>query len=105
MTKYYKHEENTKSRIKSALTELLKETKLENISMADVAKYANLSKPTVYKYYISVESVFDDLLKDEKLKFLKANHSFIPTNPENVTAVINILEMMNTRRNLFALIY
>ena len=88
MTKYYKHEENTKSRIKSALTELLKETKLENISMADVAKYANLSKPTVYKYYISVESVFDDLLKDEKMKFLKANHSFIPTNPENVTAVI-----------------
>lgn len=99
MVKYYKHENITKQRIKQALTELSTQKRLENITMYDIARQAKLSKPTVYKYYISVEEIFDEILKDIQNDFYN-NYTNLPKGTfKNITRTIEYLRKLKNTLN------
>ena len=64
-------------KIVNAFIELLEESSLEQISITDIIKKANLSRPTFYYYYSNkedlVETTFSKIL-DKNLKYSSGRH-------------------------------
>ena len=102
----------SKQKIVNAFTELSEESSLEQISITDIIKKANLSRPTFYYYYSNkedlVETTFSKILDKvssilqkymtyqkgvltEMLRYLKENHKLCRTL---MTHIPNINELI-----------
>lgn len=64
--------------IKSAARRLFFHFGLTKTSMDDIAKQCNLAKPTLYYYYPSKESIFNEVVIDEARNFINKVERKIP---------------------------
>jgi len=67
-----------RSSIKEAAKELFFRFGLSKTSMDDIARQCNLAKPTLYYYYPSKESIFNEVVIDEARGFIDRVEKKIP---------------------------
>lgn len=56
--------EQSRSRIKNALLELLKYERVDSVTMSSIAQLANVGRTTLYAHYPNVSSIFEEAVAD-----------------------------------------
>ena len=80
----------TKSNLKSALVELLKTHKIEDISIVELTTLANVNRKTFYLHYNEVSSVFKEI-ENSTYEKVKNKISTFKINSETVEQFLNEL--------------
>ena len=80
----------TKSNLKSALVELLKTHKIEEISIVELTTLANVNRKTFYLHYNEVSSVFKEI-ENSTYEKVKNKISTFKINAETVEQFLNEL--------------
>lgn len=80
----------TKSNLKSALVELLKTHKIEDISIVELTTLANVNRKTFYLHYNEVSSVFKEI-ENSTYEKVKNKISTFKINAETVEQFLNEL--------------
>ena len=80
----------TKSNLKSALVELLKTHKIEDISIVELTTLANVNRKTFYLHYNEVSSVFKEI-ENSTYEKVKNKISTFNINAETVEQFLNEL--------------
>ena len=72
------HNNSRKADIKSAAKNLFFQFGLAKTSMDDIAAQSNLAKPTLYYYYSSKESIFQEIVIEEAQNFIDKVEKKLP---------------------------
>ncbi len=79
----------SKTLLKNALVELLKEKSLEKISIYEICERANINRTTFYKYYYTQHDLLDDVANDF-FGVLSATDEYYELNEKNLTQALNV---------------
>ena len=93
----------TKKAIKNAFAELLTEKDINDITVSDIAEYADVNRKTFYNYYAGVFEVVDEIENDIIKRFDKMlAEADIETNIKNPYTVFEKLTaLINTDMDFF----
>ena len=85
------NQRNKKARIKEAAQKLFYQLGLTKTSMDDIARQCGLSKPALYYYYPTKESIFNEIVIDEARKFINRVEEKIPADLPPDEKIANFL--------------
>ena len=88
----------TKNKIVKALTELIKTTPLEKVSVSDVAKKANVSRQTFYYHFTSMFDIFDWFIRTHCRHPNGANSGIHAASP--AVCIIDLCELFKANREI-----
>lgn len=94
--------ENRREQIMHAAAELFIQRGFEGVSMADIAASLGTSRPTIYTYFPSTESLLDALL-DERLEHLPARLRPLLSGPQDTSFADVFRALLNERELLMLL--
>ncbi len=82
----------TKTAIKSAYTELLKEKKTSKITITEIARRANIDRKTFYLHYNSTDDIVHEIIEDNLSDFtLMLNKNPFSMHPIDATLILQCL--------------
>lgn len=97
--------ENRREQILATAATLFTERGFEGVSMTDIAQELQTSRPTIYTYFPSTESILDTLL-DERLQHLPERLApyLRPVAPDQITSFTLIFKALLDERELLLLL-
>ncbi len=95
----------TKQKLQQALVELLKDNRIEDISISEICTTGEVNRNTFYAHYSDVFALFDDV-KEVYYQYFISEIGKMKTSGENTQRIITyFLQSLETNRKLFASLF